>query len=190
MYPGIATAEAAAPEWRAMPDNDSRLTFEEFSDRESASLRQALRAGSDMIGELLRFHLVTECQLERMIQAALPRGDRVVDHAGLTYRHKLELVNGFDVIPDDVIRSLRKLDALRERYAHQTDAAVTAPDIGSVGRPLGMAFTRTKYDAGDDLERLLNSTFGLVYGFLIKGVYRLENPPEPSVLDRLADETA
>ena len=69
------------------------------------------------------------------------------------------------------------------------EAAISIADIGSVGRALGMAYTRTKYEAGDDLQRLVNSTFGLLYGFLIKAVYRLENPPEPTVLDKLADET-
>lgn len=172
-----------------MADNQSSLTLEEFRDRESEDLARAMRTGGDMIPELLRFHLVTECQLERMITAALPRGDRVVDHARLDYRQKLEIVNGFDVIPDGVVRSLRSLDALRNRYAHEVQAAVTMADVGSIGRALGMAFTRTKYEAGTDLERLVNSTFGLLYGFLIKAVYRLENPPEPTVLDKLADET-
>ena len=138
-----------------------------FVKREIDELIRVFKEGDTLVPRLLRFHLMTEYQLERIIAGRMARGDRILDDGPFSYYQKLLVVSALDVISDEVVASLRKLNSLRNKCAHQRDIQISISDIETIGRPLGKDFAvlRTKY--GDDLEGLSLGTFADIYSKLI-----------------------
>ena len=113
-------------------------------------------------------HLLSEYQLERLIIDRLPRGDRVVDKARLTYHQKLTLVDSFNLIPDSVIQVLSKLNTLRNECSHEREVVISASHVEKLGRSLGKEFSAMKRKRGDDVESLLLDVFIRVYVELVR----------------------
>ncbi|MEL7167852.1 MAG: hypothetical protein AAGN64_00745 [Bacteroidota bacterium] len=85
----------------------------------------------DPVARVLKCHLLTEVALEKLLLLALePNGEAVVS-ANLTYSKKLEiasrceLVPEWELIPSHIVGSLRRLNKLRNRLAHEFGATVS-----------------------------------------------------------------
>ena len=85
----------------------------------------------DVVARVLKVHLLSETAIDKLLQVALaPNGDAVLG-AGLTYARKLRiaarclLADDVPLLPDFVVGSLRKLNHLRNRLAHELGATVT-----------------------------------------------------------------
>lgn len=128
----------------------------------------------DLVPIVLRMHLLSEYQLERLIIARLPRGDRVVDKARLTYRQKLTLVDSFNLIPDSMIQVLSKLNTLRNECSHEREVVISASHVEKLGQSLGKEFTAMEREYPDDLKRLLFAVFIRVYTPLVVEIRKLE----------------
>lgn len=164
--------------------SDAKLPTKEeakdFLDRESEDLIHILTEKDDLVPVVLRFHLLTEYLLERIVLTKLPKGHRVIENAGLSYHQKLELVHSFDVIPDSAIGSLRRLNRLRNTCSHTRDAEISRSDIEAIGSPLGKPFIELRGKYGANLKGLVFHTFGALYSVLIKAVYFSERAGAPS----------
>lgn len=84
----------------------------------------------DPVARVLKCHLLTEVALEKLLLLALePNGGAVIS-ANLSYSKKLEiaarceLVPEWELIPPHIVGSLRKLNKLRNRLAHEFGATV------------------------------------------------------------------
>ena len=101
--------------------------------REAEDLKAALGAVDDISLPLLRFHLLAEQMLERIISGVLKRPDRILDEGRLTFAQKLSLVHAFDVVDDAAISALRRvnacgMNALTSRASRSQRVTLTASD--------------------------------------------------------------
>ena len=92
----------------------------------------------DPVSQILKCHLLSEVLLDKLLALALePNGEAVLS-AQLRYAQKLDiasrsvLTEGFSVLPDFVVASLRQLNKIRNRLAHELGATVTKEDAVSL----------------------------------------------------------
>src|SRR5438128_2518250 len=85
--------------------------------REAEELKAALSATDDVSLPLLRFHLLAEQLLERIISNHLRRPDRLLETGRFTFAQKLQLVHAFDVVDDASVGALRLVNSLRNECA-------------------------------------------------------------------------
>jgi hypothetical protein len=141
---------------------------DEHVDLEFAKFQTAIGTSDDSTMLILRGHLFSESLLERLIRLKLPRGDKVLEGASLTYAQKLALVEALDAIPDSIAASLRGLNKLRNQCAHDLGRTVLEADVVRLGSPLGKVFTRThrecKYDPLMTIRIVLNYVVGCLTG--------------------------
>ena len=134
---------------------------------------QSLGEDTDPAIVVLKGHLYSENQLESLVLMKLPRGDKVLENGNLSYSQKLLLVESLDILPDNIISTLRGLNKLRNKFAHNLDAEVSHNEITRVGSPLGKKFTALKHSSKSD-EKLLWSVIHCVCGLLTKACISLE----------------
>jgi hypothetical protein len=140
----------------------------ELRDLELKTFQDAVGAESDPTMLILRSHLFTENLLERLIRLSLPRGDKVIEAASLSYAQKLVLVEALEELPDAVASSLRGLNKLRNQCAHQLGRTVSDADVVRIGSPLGASFTQfhreAKYDPIVTLRKVASYVAGYITG--------------------------
>ena len=89
----------------------------------------------DPIPRILKCHLLTEVILDKLILYAYEPNGGAILAADLRYAKKLDiasrtmLVEDIPLIPDYVVGSLKKLNRIRNRLAHDLDANVTREEI-------------------------------------------------------------
>lgn len=146
-------------------DNFIKCEFEEFKD--------ALASRDD--ANILKFHLLFENILERIIVKVLKRGDRLIDKGYLSFAQKLILVHSFDIISDSYIQSLRHLNTLRNELSHDKGAIITKDSFDLVGRPLGRVYTNIKKIYKNDyLFKVTTDTFYLIHRGLVRKIAEIE----------------
>ncbi|UTG93450.1 hypothetical protein [Geobacter sulfurreducens] len=149
--------------------------IEKIVGKETDELVSALsKKGKEETLLVLQFHLYTENMFERIILASIPRGDLLIDNAGLSYHQKLCIVNALDVIEDRYIQSLKKLNKVRNECSHERDKEILLADMELIGRPLGKHFSKLKHEAGDNLKDLSIKTFAAIGAKLIGAIVKLE----------------
>lgn len=90
-----------------------------------------LSGTSDSLSMLLRIHLVSEAILEELIRIIYGTKAKPILELQLSYKQKLDLVRHFQlscnvpVLADFVVGSLRKLNSLRNKLAHNLNFEVT-----------------------------------------------------------------
>ena len=99
-------------------------------------LMESMQTSSNIqLGEpislILKCHLLSEVVIDRLIQLAFePNGDAILS-ANLTYSKKVDiasktvLANDFPLLSDMVVGSLRKLNKIRNRLAHELGSSVS-----------------------------------------------------------------
>jgi hypothetical protein len=114
---------------------DALLKLTELRYKNLVLMMDKVRDNDTLIAEILRVHLVTEFLLEELIKLSFEDKAEALLSIGLRYQQKLELasklelVKEFRLLPDYVVGSLRKLNKLRNRVAHQLDEVVTDDEI-------------------------------------------------------------
>lgn len=85
--------------------------------------------------QILKCHLVTEALLNDLIELAFEPNGAAVLSANLSYSNKLQIVSqavladDFKLLPDFVVSSLRKLNRLRNRMAHELGATISLDEV-------------------------------------------------------------
>ena len=115
---------------------------------------ESLGDSLDPVIIVLKGHLFSENQLENLIFAGMPRGDRVLEYGNLSYYQKLALVDSLDILPDNLISTFRGVNKLRNKLAHNLDTGVSYSEIVRVGSSLGKEFTQLKHESENDQHLL------------------------------------
>ena len=123
---------------------------------------------------VLRGHLVSERYIERFIKIILLKGERILDKGRLSYVQKLQLMDSFGIIEDDLIACHRQLNKLRNKMAHELGYEITMEDVDSIGSQMGKTYARVKDERGNDLKNLLCAVIGYICGGLAHYVVEYE----------------
>jgi hypothetical protein len=128
--------------------------------------------------QILKAHLYTENFLEKIILATLVRGDKIVENGNFTYHNKLLICESADVISDSLVSSLRNLNKLRNKFAHQLDMQISEADITRIGSPFGKEFTKLKKEHIGNNPLLFSSVLVMICAKLAIISYMLEHDEE------------
>lgn len=151
----------------------SQKQIETFIMREFKEFKKALNSEDDL--NILKFHLVFENMLERIIVSVLKRGDRLIDKGNLSFAQKLMIVHSFDIISDSYIQALRQLNSLRNKLSHVKETVITLENVDLIGHPLGKAYTniQRKYK-NDYLFKVVWDTMFLIHKGLVRQIAIIE----------------
>jgi hypothetical protein len=154
-------------------DISSDKKIEKFLKCEFEEFKKVLQASDHL--NILKFHLLFENILERIIVKVLKRGDRLIDKGNLSFAQKLMIVHSFDIISDSYIQALRHLNSLSNELSHDKMAIITLDNFDLVGRPLGRAYTniKNKYK-NDHLFKVTSDTFFLIHKGLVRKIAEIE----------------
>lgn len=103
--------------------------------RRMLELDKRLRPSDGHLAGILQCHLLVESLLEELIRLCLGQHADAVLSARLTFDQKLavaaklELDEGWPLMEDFVVGSLRKLNSLRNKLAHRYGYEVSAEDV-------------------------------------------------------------
>lgn len=136
--------------------------IERFMEIETEELTKIFVGDVEPLVLILKAHLYTENFLEKIILVTLARGDKIVDNGSFTYHNKLLICEAADVISDSLVSSLRNLNKLRNKFAHQLDMKISMADITKIGSPLGKEFTKVKKDKLGDPQLLFSSVLVII----------------------------
>lgn len=101
--------------------------------------------------------------MDKIIQISLKRGHIITDNdVKFSFYHKLFIIKSLDVIKDDVLISIKKLNKVRNKLSHEMDYIVLESDIDSIGQPFGDYYAESKKKARDDDELLVNTLMKIV----------------------------
>lgn len=111
---------------------------------------------------VLKSHLLAETFLDRVITLYLSRGDRVIQHANLSFTQKLMIVEAFDYAPDFLTQTLGNLNDIRQRCARDIEHKITNSDVEYLGSPLGKYYTQIKREHKNNLRECLEHIFVII----------------------------
>jgi len=124
---------------------------------------KVLQGPSEGSSIILRCHLLVEYFMDKIIQISLKRGHIITDNdVKFSFYHKLFIIKSLDVIKDDVLISIKKLNKVRNKLSHEMDYIVLESDIDSIGQPFGDYYAESKKKARDDDELLVNTLMKIV----------------------------
>ena len=136
---------------------------------------EILNKRESLIFPFIRFHLLTENILERIAICELKRADRILDQGNLSYHPKICLVESLDVVEDGVLQALKNLNTIRNKFAHTKTQDISIDDIDRIGRPYGKTYSKLRGSLGNNLDKLIEGTFTLIFKDLLTCVCELEH---------------
>lgn len=142
--------------------------------REIAAWTASIFGSSDRPSKILRLHALTESYLDRLLGAYLVKADVVIEDARFGYHHKKALVNGMRLLPPNVIESLSRLNALRNKCAHSAFPGVSDDDVRHAAAPIQNAVDVTVKDYETDGVK---TDFVNIYAWAIFSEVTLRIPP-------------
>ena len=86
--------------------SSSKSEIEQFVRPEVKKFASIMRETDNIILPFLRFHLLTENLLEKIVISYLARAKRFLDEANPSYYHKLCLVDSFDILDEKIMGAI------------------------------------------------------------------------------------
>jgi hypothetical protein len=83
---------------------------------------------ADHLGTLLICHLIVEHHIDEWLEAANP-GMKPVGETRLSFAQKMELLDGVEATVQWLLPGLRRLNRIRNRLAHNLEAAISDDDL-------------------------------------------------------------
>lgn len=83
----------------------------------------------DAVSLILRAHLFAEHLIEGLLESHLGDKSKPILELDLNFSKKLQLLEGYDLLPPALIVSIRKLNKLRNRCAHTLELQITNEEI-------------------------------------------------------------
>ncbi len=90
---------------------------------------QTLGAQKDTISLIVTGHLFVEYWLEWLLRASMPRPEKLLDSVNFTFVQKLALAESLGLVKSDLADAARRLNAIRNKVAHNLDYRISADDI-------------------------------------------------------------
>lgn len=125
----------------------------------------------DPISRVLKCHLLSEVVLDKLIELAFEPNGKALLSANLRYNQKLDiasralLVEDYKLLPDFVVGSLRKLNKIRNRLAHELGANVTREEIMDLF--MGMDYPIPVDSSTADVYLLIYQYTAFIFGYML-----------------------
>jgi hypothetical protein len=145
-------------------------------------MADALKDNDNLIAEILRVHLISEFLLEELIRLVFEEKAEAILSVGLRYQQKLELasklelIKEFELLPDYVVGSLKKLNKLRNRVAHRLNEKVADDEIKDLFMGLENELPYvdvSEYGSTTAMKRYL----AFIYGCMLPKYEKIEESP-------------
>jgi hypothetical protein len=133
-----------------MAIDEKILKLSEYVIDQLREFHESINTPNDLLIYVLRFHLLTENILERIIKGSLPRGTNLVRDVRLSYAQKLAIVDALGIIDEKLIVALQRLNSLRNSCSHKRKLKVTIKEIDPIGEPFGEKLSSIKPDPDQD----------------------------------------
>ena len=119
---------------------------------------------NDPVLMILKCHLLAEFYMDKLLIAALPRGDILVDEdkVQLMFFNKLSVVEALNILSKKIIDSLKKLNKLRNDCSHEQDYEISECDIDKLGNPFGVDYLKQKKEISDKKQLLFRTLMILI----------------------------
>lgn len=104
----------------------------------------------DNASKVLRLHALTEHYLDRILSFHLRDASVILNDGRFTYHQKRLIVQALGALPSNVVESLKRLTALRNKCAHKLQPDITTSDILHAAEPIEGAFKTTRDDYAND----------------------------------------
>jgi len=115
---------------------------------------KAAKESDNLVTMVLRCHLLTEYYMDKLLVAALSRGDILVDD------DRCRFMFSDNILPREIIDSLRKLNTLRNNCGHEQDYKILEGDVDKIGSPFGLTYLKIKKEEPE--KELLFQTLMLI----------------------------
>ncbi len=165
------------PQLKAMPRrNRKRINYREFhrllsrnpalsaNDRAFGAKFLEDIAGEDALAVIIRAHLYVESTLNELIEECLFR-PKAMNEVNLSFWHKVPLAAALGVIPEDFQSPLKQLNALRNKLAHNLDAAISDADVDKLFQSFAQD-DRESMTGDKQLQNILAYMHGCLHGQL------------------------
>lgn len=120
--------EVLRPHWQAIDDHFNQ---------ENARFKALLGADHDLLGRVLKCHLVVEHYLNGYLQSHLQL--QHLEDARLTFAQKATLLPSQGVAAAFVRPGIVRLNTIRNRFGHTLQPVLTAADLGAIQPILAIA---------------------------------------------------
>ena len=124
---------------------------------------------------LVQAHLLTEHYLNQIISICLERGEKLIKNGKLSYFQKTLLVESLDKISDRIIQSLKDLNSIRNKCAHEIDKDISLSDIDRIGRNFGKDFIPKRKQHINNHRKLLGDILGSICAMMLGEICKLED---------------
>jgi len=124
---------------------------------------------------LMQTHLLTEHYLNQIISICLERGEKLIKKGNLNYSQKIVVVESLDKISDRLIQSLKDLNSIRNKCAHEIDKDISLSDIDRIGRNFGKDFVPKRKKHINDHRKLLGDILGDICASMLGEIRKLED---------------
>ncbi len=121
-------------------------------ERHVAEFEKRVSNETDLTTILLKGHLLIEYYLDHVLLLLF---DKEVNLNSLSFFQKVEKLKQKNCFTDDIFRSLRKLNDIRNNLAHRLDFKISFSEIDSVGFCLGKEYVLKKFEEEGEGERTL-----------------------------------
>lgn len=139
---------------------------------------KTLKSTPKTVVAVLRVHLLSEHYLERLIMTFLPLGKKFLKNTYLSYSIKLDLVSSFDIIDERIILSLKNLNKIRNRCAHNLDMEITNDNVESIGSYFKNVCASCKKRSNNSTPIFLYTFLSFLMGALAKQTVTIEEHAE------------
>lgn len=143
---------------------------------------------NDLLGVVLRAHMLVEREFTEILEAPLPHPERL--HQQWSFIHRLELVGALGIVDDTEMQAYYYLDKLRNRAAHRLNYEFQIGDQKKLIAEMPQSFRQaveTKFGAADFPEPLRHALKLLVLYIAMKR-HGLVAPAAKSTKQRLTDK--
>ncbi|MFL7010962.1 hypothetical protein [Enterovibrio norvegicus] len=86
---------------------------------------------------VLRAHLAIESSIDKILNAFIPRANKITSGSKFSFSHKLELCHAMELINDRMYAILKALNQLRNNCAHQLLSSIKFSDLNKLNSALG-----------------------------------------------------
>ncbi len=114
----------------------------------------------------LKATLLIEKYIDDLIVVSFKRGDRILQ-SRFYLLDKVMVLHSAEILPEKIVTSIKQINNLRNKFAHELNYSITERDVDLIGLPLGKRYLTMKKifpDSSIRFNRLIYYIVGYLSG--------------------------